>query len=579
MVMVDKIDSTIRAVENFMGSSKMSTMKSMLGPLSSWSTSSQLILVLVVVVPLITYFTSALRFRQVHVRTGKDGQHVVPVVPYWIPGIRHFFSFLKDTQGFPLGLVKRYGWERPIRFQVANTGFTVVGNPDHIQTIFKNHRYLSSRSITAQSARYLLDVPPSVMPFYQADDSGMAGQIREGSKVKPENRILFHQTRSAQKFLASPFLEPLSQRFVDMLHRHVEALEIGDDWVEHPDLFKFLQVTVSRANIEAIMGTKITELNPTMVEDFWRAKRYSHLYFKGFPRWLVPKAFAARDRVLESIQKWHAYAFANSDHTNTGPKDPDWEPIFGSKYVKARLQYMLGMKPLDDRVRACEDWGLMFGNYSSNANTLPAVFWYLYEALRDPALSARMMAEAAPFVTSDKDTCNINFLDMAEQPLLQSVFAEVLRTRVSILVSRMVEYGNINFHGYTAPRDEYILMPTDALHYSPEPWERAGRTLKTPLEQFDPERFLVPSEKGTGSPEFSLDGLAGLWIPFGGGDRMCPGRHLTKMEMLITYAYLFSRYEVEMDDGDAGKVKNDMRYAPFGALPPDRPVRFKIRRK
>lgn len=204
------------------------------------------------------------------------------------------------------------------------------------------------------------------------------------------------------------------------------------------------------------------------------------------------------------------------------------------------------------------------------------MFWYLYEALKDPDLHAKMMAEVA--TCRSRDGWH-DIPDLANQPLLESVYAEVLRLRISILVGRTVEYGDLKVGGCRVPRGDVVLMPTDWMHFNREAWIRAGRPVDKPLNQFDAERFLVPSEKG--GPVFSTDGLAGLWVPYGGGDRMCPGRHLVKLEMLTIYAYLFTRYEIEVDEADMDitMVRPNMGYVSFGALPPNRAVRFRIKRK
>jgi hypothetical protein len=107
-----------------------------------------------------------------------------------------------------------------------------VANPQHIVAIYKNSRFLSIRSITERAAKYILGIPSNIIPFYQADDSGMAAEIRKDSKVTQENRILYQQVHTAQKFLASPYLEPLTQRYANMFRKNVEALEIATDWVE-----------------------------------------------------------------------------------------------------------------------------------------------------------------------------------------------------------------------------------------------------------------------------------------------------------------------------------------------------------
>ncbi|KAK8059252.1 hypothetical protein PG996_009182 [Apiospora saccharicola] len=530
---------------------------------------------------LVTYVSSAVRFRHAFsVDDSNKPSRQMPVVPYWFPGLYHGLSLLLDPTGFLYDLINQYGWERPLRVKAGPIDCTLTANPSHIQEIFKS-RFLSAKSITRISAKNLLDIPAGVMPFYDADDSGFASEPRKGSQTAQHNRILYHQTHSAQKFLAAPYLGPLAERYLHFFQAHVENLvpvgegEDEDGWVEFPDLYAFLQTTVAGANVEAMMGSKLLELNPGLMAHFWRAKSHAPTYFRGWPRWLVPAAFRERERVVDAIEKWHAYAFEHGHVETTGARDPDWEPVFGSRYAKARLQYMLQMKPLTARVRAQEDWGLMFG---ANGNTAPSAFWYVLEALRDPSLASRLSAEVARCVSADDGKINID--EVAAQPLMESAFMEVLRLRVSILVSRMVDFGDVNFAGYTIRRGEMVFMPTDGVHFSEEAWVQAGRPGK-PLREFDAERFLVSSsEEEPSRMKCSAEGLAGLWIPFGGGERMCPGRHLAKLEILLTYAALFSKYDLELEVGvDGGSVQCDMKFAPFGALPPNRKVPFRIRRK
>lgn len=255
---------------------------------------------------------------------------------------------------------KKYGWEKPLQLKAGPTNCTLTANPLHIQEIFKS-RFLSAKSITRLSAKNLLNIPSEILSFYDADDSGMAAEPRKGSNTAQENRILYHQTHSAQKFLAAPYLGPLAQRYLRFFHENVDQLAIGETWTEYPDLYAFLQMTVTRANIEAMMGSEILKVNPRLIEHFWQAKRNAPTYFRGWPRWMMPRAFRQRDRVVDEIEKWHTYALEKGNVMLTGGEDPDWEPLLGSRYIKSRLQYMLKMKPLTARVRASEDWGFVFG--------------------------------------------------------------------------------------------------------------------------------------------------------------------------------------------------------------------------
>lgn len=132
------------------------------------------------------------------------------------------------------------------------------------------------------------------------------------------------------------------------------------EWLEHPDLYSFLQQHVSRSAIETLMGSKILELNPEIVEDFWTFDKNVPLFIRCLPRWLVPGPYRSRNRLLASIKKWHAYAHENYDSGEHGVQDLEWEPYFGSRLVRARQEYSLRMKPMVADARASEDLGLMF---------------------------------------------------------------------------------------------------------------------------------------------------------------------------------------------------------------------------
>lgn len=192
----------------------------------------------------------------------------------------------------------------------------------------------------------------------------------------------------------------------------------------------------------------------------------------------------------------------------------------------------------------------------------------------------------------------VQITKLASQPLLQSVYAEVLRLCVAIAMSRTNELDDFEFSGYRTKKNHPIMIFSRPPAMNEEAWAAAGRSSAKPLTTFDPERFLVgpssPSsskrpqdghgpqlESGPSASHrtFSLDGLAGCWIPYGGGQRMCPGRHFAKVEMLTTFALLFSEYEVELGNTDVSQVKPDLRWFPAGALPPTGKVPFRMRKR
>ena len=215
----------------------------------------------------------------------------------------------------------------------------------------------------------------------------------------------------------------------------------------------------------------------------------------------------------------------------------------------------------------------------------------MFEALKDPSLCSRMMDEVEPCVSRDD---GIDIVKLSEQDLLQSSYAEVLRLRVAIAMTRVNEFADFNLDGYKIKQHQTMVIFSRTSALNTEAWEQAGRTLVKPLEEFHAERFLVDPDDSAENGEvkketckedlskkskFSLDGLAGCWIPYGGGQRMCPGRHFAKNEILGTFAWLFSEYELELGDVDVSKVQPDLGWYPVGALPPVCKVPFRIRRR
>lgn len=185
---------------------------------------------------------------------------------------------------------------------------------------------------------------------------------------------------------------------------------------------------------------------------------------------------------------------------------------------------------------------------------------------------------------------------LTAQPLLQSTYAEVLRLYVGVAISRVAGFEDFSIDKYRIPRNSLVMTYSRTMALDTEAWTRAGRTLRKPLEEFDAERFLVEpdwtrsgvcsqadanNQGNGGRRRFSTDGLTGLWVPYGGGNHTCPGRHLAKQQMLVTFAMLLSEFEMDIpaDSTAAVNTKPDMRFAPFGSLPPTAQVGFRIRRR
>lgn len=212
--------------------------------------------------------------------------------------------------------------------------------------------------------QHLFGASKEVAKLFEDDDVATTPSIGAGDGTTPEGEALLKNHVSgfstyARTFLSGPHLESISQKFMSNLAHNTELLDIKDDWVEFPDLYNFLQGLVSRATIEALMGSKIFEINPNIVEDFWTFERGTPQFIRCLPRWLMPTQYKARDRIFDTLKKLDDLA---SQHlSRLEPSNPDWEPYLGSKFLRARHEYGMFLNPLPDDTKAWEKMGIMFG--------------------------------------------------------------------------------------------------------------------------------------------------------------------------------------------------------------------------
>lgn len=147
----------------------------------------------------------------------------------------------------------------------------------------------------------------------------------------------------------------------------------------------------------------------------------------------------------------------------------------------------------------------------------------------------------------------------------------------------------VDLNGFQIPKDHLCLVSTYIAHSQGKEWNTAGG--KHPLDQFWPYRFLKretsetdASAGQTNEPDFddpswkfSVKGLEGCWIPFGGGPRACPGRHLTKHHMITTMAAMAMLFDIDIQAKEEALQTKEVSSTGSVAVRPKGPVPFCIR--
>ncbi|KAJ5484691.1 Cytochrome P450 [Penicillium expansum] len=362
------------------------------------------------------------------------------------------------------------------------------------------------RSGHGEHVRY----PPSTMPLYRQDDSGIAPTPLLNTHVAPEHRIYYHQHKSAHRFLTGDALRHMTERFTRVLSRELHrdaAIGPDDDWVQLPDLYTFWKSRIFHAAVHALFGPYLTLLTPGFEQDFWHYVDAIPTLTMGLPRWMIPGAYAARDRVFTAVKTWHRFARAHSDYRQNGPDDPDWDKYWGSAWLKVRQQFGQDSGWMDEDALAAEDVALLV---AANANAILSAIWVLLHIYADPDLHQRLKPEfdramVQPFPTSLSSTTTsqpteFDITTLANSPRLQSVYAEVLRMRIALLLNRTPVHTEAQLGPWRLKRGQFIVMSTQHAAYDDEAWgPRRMQDGRYPLDQFWAERFLVQDEGGQGA--------------------------------------------------------------------------------
>ena len=234
------------------------------------------------------------------------------------------------------------------------------------------------------------------------------------------------------------------------------------------------------------------------------------------------------------------------------------------------------------------------------------MFWTIFEVFTRPDVLLRVRSAAQS--AHDTRTEESESVKLGNDPLLQSIFAEVTRLRVVGVISRIITGGDFQLGEWAIPEGSILGISSRTGAMNKDVWNSGTEENPQPLDTFWAERFLVYSDKpdsgplrkpvsasggskrestacsstedkAQAEPKFSLKGLNGAYIPFGGGIGMCPGRHLARQEVLCTLAKLVLSYDIQLQVPKGWEPKMSTSHFPTGALPPANKVPFKIRRR
>ncbi|THZ04907.1 cytochrome P450 [Aureobasidium pullulans] len=509
-----------------------------------------------------TYIITSLLFKAT--RWSNVRGRRAPLVPYSIPVVGHAMAFafsvadlIQDNLHLCANELDNYS---PIRFKGMNVELSFISGPKNVFSLFRQSRKFSAKASVVIAIDRLFGTPKHLVPsFYDHDDTGYDGKPDSGSRdVAPHLRI--HHTVHVQviKYLSGSGLKPMTNKLMENIAKTMLSSGIGGVWLEMEDLFDFCKLNLKH----------------------WKA--------------YVEKLVDADGRTFyEGL-----------------------DPHFGSQFIRQRHEGFNKMEPMNADSIASEDLAIM---WAANSNAIPAAYWFLYEIFRDPELLGRVRSEVDGARTNAHEPDAPPRFDLEaliKSPLLQSIYAETLRLQTAILIARMPAREDYQLGDYSFKKDRLLVAASYIAHHDTKVWNQGTVDDPHPLNQFWAERFLLKTGSDHSGPllqsyrkkhvdipattrpelpvrvdsamedsavqpevKYSTDGLAGAWVPYGGGQSLCPGRHYAKQEMLMTFAIMSTCFDIEILQEPGEVTLPDLGYFGLGVLPPKNKTRCRIRRR
>lgn len=160
----------------------------------------------------------------------------------------------------------------------------------------------------------------------------------------------------------------------------------------------------------------------------------------------------------------------------------------------------------------------------------------IYHLLRNPVAQAKLRAE----LDSAELSFPASFAETKDLPYLDAVVKEGLRMHPPV--------GNILERVVPAPglalRDGRVIAPGTIVGMNQWLISRDREVYGGDADIFRPERWLRGNDEPLMAYEARLKLMKDADLSFGGGNRICTGRHMAYIEMFKVTATLFSRYDV-----------------------------------
>jgi hypothetical protein len=217
-------------------------------------------------------------------------------------------------------------------------------DPTHIKKVLTASKELSPNPfIHKMILGQMLGSPQETIDFYK-NDNGKMDDV---------------QMAHIRQHVTGPSLTSITNKGYERLRHNIseQFSREGDDCMDIPDLFAFVQDHVTIALTETLLGTDISNRYPQKTTDQWIFMDRSIEIVMGLPRSIISGAYDARDRLLANLKSWNTQSSALR---KAGKADLVWDAKAGSNLLQERQERYEKTPGFNEDAQVSQVLGLLF---------------------------------------------------------------------------------------------------------------------------------------------------------------------------------------------------------------------------